>query len=136
MTPVIDYSKFDLASAVAQRRGVYRFLFRTLPDPFMESLDCPAGDQIMPTRTNSVTVQQALAMWNDAFVLHQAEVLAKKLQRQYETTAEQVSRAAELTLGRRPSVNELDQQTVYAERHGLANFCRVLFSSNEFIFVD
>ena len=25
--------------------SVYRFLFRTLPDPFMEALDCPDGSQ-------------------------------------------------------------------------------------------
>jgi hypothetical protein len=33
VTPVIDYGKFDLASPAGQRRSIYRFLFRTLPDP-------------------------------------------------------------------------------------------------------
>ncbi|MEQ1905782.1 MAG: PSD1 and planctomycete cytochrome C domain-containing protein, partial [Pirellulaceae bacterium] len=73
VTPIIDYSKFDLGSPLGNRRSIYRFLFRTLPDPFMESLDCPAGDTITPGRENSVTVQQALAMWNDAFIARQCE---------------------------------------------------------------
>jgi hypothetical protein len=68
VTPRVDYTKFDVSSLTARRRSVYRFLFRTLPDPFMDALDCPAGDQLTPARNASVTVQQALAMWNNAFV--------------------------------------------------------------------
>ena len=34
VTPVVDYQKFDLDSSAAHRRSVYRFIFRTLPDPF------------------------------------------------------------------------------------------------------
>ncbi len=41
VTPIIDYSLFDPNSVLAKRRSIYRFLFRTLPDPFMEALDCP-----------------------------------------------------------------------------------------------
>ena len=58
VTPIIDYRDFDVDGAAARRRGVYRFLFRTLPDPFQDALDCPSGDQITPARGNSVTVQQ------------------------------------------------------------------------------
>src|SRR6185503_13892699 len=45
VTPTIDYMSFDVDSAAGRRRSIYRFLFRTLPDPFMDSLDCPEGSQ-------------------------------------------------------------------------------------------
>lgn len=136
VTPIIDYSLFDLDGPQGNRRSIYRFLFRTLPDPFMEALDCPAGDQIVPTRTNSVTVQQSLALWNDAFVLRQAEHLAARLQRESPSTAERVSRAVQLALGRAPTPAEQQSFARYADQHGLANFCRLLFNANEFVFVD
>ena len=36
VTPLVEYQKFDLDSPAAHRRSVYRFVFRTLPDPFYE----------------------------------------------------------------------------------------------------
>jgi hypothetical protein len=136
VTPIIDYSKFDLNSAAAQRRSIYRFLFRTLPDPFMESLDCPAGDQITPTRVNTVTVQQALAMWNDAFVLRQAEHFAARLERDADSTPARVQLAMRLAVGREANWMELADFMRYADEHGLANFCRLVLNLNEFVFVD
>jgi len=136
VTPVIDYGVFDLDGPAGKRRSVYRFLFRTLPDPFMEALDCPAGDQIVPARTNSVTVQQVLAMWNDSLVLKQAAHLAAQLERERTTTTARIDWAVRLAIGRAPSPTEAVQFTEYAERHGLANFCRLLFNTNEFMFID
>jgi mono/diheme cytochrome c family protein len=136
VTPIIDYSLFDLDGPKGSRRSIYRFLFRTLPDPFMEALDCPAGDQIMPTRTNSVTVQQSLALWNDAFVLRQAEHFAARLERDSPDTPARVSRACELALGRLPTAQESIQFSKYVEQHGLANYCRLLFNANEFVFIE
>src|SRR5437899_11133860 len=59
VTPQVDYTKFDVASPAARRRSVYRFLFRTLPDPSLDALHCPARDQLTPVRHAGVTVQQA-----------------------------------------------------------------------------
>jgi mono/diheme cytochrome c family protein len=136
VTPIIDYGKFDLDGPGANRRSIYRFLFRTLPDPFMESLDCPAGDTITPVRDNSVTVQQALAMWNDALVARRSEQLAARLRTMMPNTTEQVAAAVELTLGRRATTPELNDLVAYAEQHGLENLCRVIFNLNEFVFVN
>ena len=136
VTPIIDYGLFDLDGPAGQRRSVYRFLFRTLPDPFMEALDCPAGDQIMSARSNSVTVQQVLAMWNDALVLNQAEHLAIRLQWERKNTAERIELALRLALGRAPHAAEYIRFSNYTDQHGLANFCRLLFNLNEFMFID
>ena len=136
VTPKVDYAKFDVNGPQARRRSVYRFLFRTLPDPFMDALDCPAGDQLTPVRNASVTVQQALAMWNDAFVANYAARFANRLEAHSKETDQQVSFACELVFGRQPTSAELKSLSAYARTHGLANLCRVLFNSNEFMFVN
>ncbi len=136
VTPRVDYGKFDLDGPAGRRRGIYRFLFRTLPDPWMEALDCPAGDQLTPARNNTVTVQQALAMWNDAFVARHAEHFAARLEREASGLDERIARAFELALNRPPTADERRDFADYARQHGLANFCRLLFNSNEFMFVN
>jgi hypothetical protein len=136
VTPRVDYTQFDVDSAAGSRRSVYRFLFRTLPDPFMDALDCPAGDQLTAARNNSVTVQQALALWNNAFAVRQAEHLAARLAAEANSVEAQIQRAFELTLGRAATAGELADFTAHTQQHGLANCCRLLFNSNEFVFVN
>jgi hypothetical protein len=136
VTPNVDYKDFDVDSDAARRRSVYRFLFRTLPDPFQDALDCPSGDQLTPARVNSVTVQQALALWNNAFVLRQAEHLASRIGREASGTDQQIDRAIRLVLSRPSTEVERQKFAAYAAKHGLANFCRLLFNSNEFMFID
>ncbi len=136
VTPRVDYAKFDVESETARRRSVYRFLFRTLPDPFMDALDCPAGDQLTPVRNSSVTVQQALAMWNDAFIAHYATRYAARLEAHSKRVEEQVSFACELVWCRPPTQSELENLSAYTRTHGLPNLCRVLLNSNEFMFVN
>jgi hypothetical protein len=123
-------------SDAGRRRSVYRFLFRTLPDPLADALDCPSGDQITPARINSVTVQQALALWNSDFVLRNAEHLAARLSREAEVIEEQAGLGVRLTFGREATETERLQLGAYARKHGLANMCRLLLNANEFVFVD
>ena len=143
VTPRVDYSKFDLSTDLGRRRSVYRFLFRTLPDPFMESLDCPSGDQITPARTNGVTVQQALSLWNVKFICQHCEYIAARIDREIANPTEavpnvesEVSQAFRLILCRYPNRVETVEATAFTDRHGLANFCRLLLNSNEFLFVN
>ena len=136
VTPKIDYTKFNVDSPTSHRRSVYRFLFRTLPDPFMDALDCPAGDQLTPVRNTSVTVQQALALWNNAFVARQAEHFANRLEQQSKDLDKQVVFAFELALTRPARADESQEFAAYARKHGLASACRVLLNSNEFIFLN
>ncbi len=72
VTPKVDYVSFDVDSPASSRRSIYRFLFRTLPDPFMETMDCPDASQLAPRRESSVTALQALAMLNDRFIVRRA----------------------------------------------------------------
>lgn len=145
VTPKVDYGKFDLSGDLGRRRSIYRFLFRTLPDPFMEALDCPSGDQMTPARSNSVTVQQALSLWNDAFIARHCEYLAQRIEGEKSpaaaapvvgSLAAQVDRACRLILGRSALPAERQELIEFTQRHGLANLCRLLINSNEFLFLN
>ena len=73
---VVDYTQYDWDSPGASRRSVYRFLFRTLPDPFFDALDAADASQLTAVRNESTTPLQALALLNNPFVLRQCEHFA------------------------------------------------------------
>ena len=136
VTPVVDYTDYDWGRPGAGRRSVYRFLFRTLPDPFMDSLDEADASQLTAARTESITPLQALALLNNPFVLRQSEHLARRLEQEQPRLEDQVRRAFGLVFNRMPSHDELADLGAYTRRHGLVNLCRLLFNSNEFLFLN
>jgi hypothetical protein len=133
-TPKVDYLAFDPDSPGAHRRSVYRFIFRTVPDPFMDVLDCPDASQFTAVRPVSVTALQALALLNDPFMVRMSEHFAKRVASAGDERA-QVRFAYRLALGREARLSEEEALTEYARRHGMANACRVLLNCNEFVFV-
>jgi hypothetical protein len=137
VTPLVDYTKFDVDSPASCRRSIYRFIFRTLPDPFMDSLDCPDSSQLTPTRNTSITVLQALSMLNDHFIVRQSEHFAERLERiAPRDSSKRITAAYSLALNRDPREEELRELTDFAEKYGLPNLCRLIFNSNEFVFIN
>jgi hypothetical protein len=136
VTPNVDYAAFDVDSAAASRRSVYRFIFRTLPDPFMDSLDCADASQLTARRNTSVTALQALSMMNNAFMVRQSEHFAARLEASRRGLEPQIELAYELALGRPPRKGEVRALAEYARKHGLANTCRLILNSNEFLFAN
>lgn len=139
VTPNVDYRQFDVDNPAMRRRSVYRFLFRTIPDPFMDALDCPDASQWTPTRGESITPMQALATLNDKSIVRQCELLAARIERDRPADPDGRLRAGDAVreiLGREASDEELTGLAAYLLGHGLANACRVLLNSNEFMFVD
>lgn len=136
VTPKVNYTNADFDAPSHRRRSIYRFLFRTLPDPFMDALDCPAGDQATPVRNNSVTLQQALAMWNDAFVLHQSRQLASLISTFGGSPESTAAALIQLALTRPGSPDEVRALAAHAEQHGWPHACRVVINLNEFMFVN
>lgn len=136
VTPTANYETFDVDSPDARRRSVYRFIFRTVPDPFMEALDCPDASQFTPKRSTSMTSLQALAMLNNRFIVRYSEHIAIRLQKENTDRQQQIRRLFGLAFGRPPAAGELTTVAEYADQHGLANACRVIVNSNEFMFVN
>ena len=136
VTPNVDYLNFDVDDPANYRRSVYRFIFRTLPDPFMESLDCPDPSLRVPKRSHSVTALQALSLLNDRFMVRQSEHIAARAAAAGDDASERVGELYRLVLGRAPMPDELVATVRYVVRHGLANAARYLLNTNEFLFVE
>jgi hypothetical protein len=128
LTPTLDYTAYDWASQPKHRRSIYRFVWRGVPDPFMDTLDFPDLGLLAPSRSFSASSLQSLALYNNAFVLHFSSELGKQIT----TPAEAIRRI----LLREPTADELPGFTAYAQKNGLAALCRVLINSNEFLFVN
>jgi hypothetical protein len=135
-TPTVSYQNYDWASPGANRRSIYRFVYRGLQDPFMDALDFPDAAQLGPTRPFSASPIQALALLNDDFVLFHSERFAERLERETASRKQRVREAIRLVFQREPTQKEAMDFGNYAKQHGFSAMCRVLLNSNEFLFVD
>ena len=84
---------------------------------------------------------QALALLNDSFVRSQASHLARRVAADAgDDAAARVQRTFELALGRTPAAGELERGTKFLDApdraKALVNFCQVMLTLNEFIYVD
>ena len=117
------------------RRAIYRFVVRGGERIMLDSFDCPDPAVATPQRSISNTPVQALTLLNNAFVIAQAEHLAKRLSGEAATRDGQVVRAYQLLFSRQPSANELTLARQFMATQPLEMYCRVLINSNEFIYV-
>jgi hypothetical protein len=135
-SPVYDYARFDVDDPRSFRRSIYRFLVRSVPDPFMECLDCADPSIMTPKRNTTLTAIQALALLNNPLAVRQAEHFAGRVNTLRADTPGQVEAAWTLAVGRPPSDKQRQALAAYADKFGLPAACRMIFNSNEFVFVD
>ena len=119
-----------------RRRTVYRFNVRSVPNPFMEALDCADPNLNTPVRSQTLTALQALALWNDLFMVRQSKEFARRLAALPDDCQARIVAAYRLALGRDPRDDEREALAAYAAKHGLAHACRLLCNTNEFVFID
>ena len=131
-SPHYEYHKADPNDPSTHRRSVYRFLVRSQPQPFMDALDCADPSELVDVRGETNTALQALAMLNNMYMVRMAEHFAQRVGRERDP----VRSAVGLALSREPTPMERETFQTYAESHGLAAMCRLLFSLNEFSFID
>ena len=131
-SPHYQYHKHDPDDPKSHRRSIYRFLVRSQPAPFMDTLDCADPSLSVDKRNETLTALQALALLNNKFVVRMSEHFAERLSEEEEP----ISRAIELTLSRKARREELQALREYSQQHGLAATCRLIFNLNEFAFVD
>ncbi|MCC7419863.1 MAG: DUF1553 domain-containing protein [Planctomycetaceae bacterium] len=140
-SPHYKYEEYDPDNPRTLRRSVYRFIVRSVPDPFMETLDCADPSLVTPVRQATTTPLQALTLLNNRFMVRQAQRLASRVEavagvKAVDNPEATVQTAFRLTLGRTPTADELATLARYTQEHGLANACRLLLNLNEFVFVD
>ncbi len=136
-SPVYDHLDVERINDPANwRRTVYRFTVRSVSNPFLECLDCADPSINTPVRNTTITALQSLALLNDPFVLKQSELFARRLGKISDDPSRQVEAGFRLAFGRHASREEVSLLAPLVRKRGLANFCRVLFNANEFVFID
>jgi hypothetical protein len=116
------------------RRAVYRFVVRGGDKTLLDSFDCPDPSAATPQRQISNTPTQALALLNNAFVIRQAGLFAKRLEREEPNLEGRIAKAYALAVGRKARPEEVRRGAEFVRKYSLAAFCRALVNSNEFVY--
>lgn len=118
------------------RRMIYAHKVRRERDPVFGAFDCPDGGQSAGRRRESTTPIQALNLFNSRFTIEQSDAFAARVKADTGDDFEkQMRRAYQLALSRDPRPEEIADIEKIVKDFGLATLCRVLFNSNEFLFV-
>jgi hypothetical protein len=67
-TPILDYTAYDCSSPGANRRSIYRNVWRGIPDPLFNAMDFPYLGLLSPTRGTSASLLQSLTLVNNRFL--------------------------------------------------------------------
>jgi hypothetical protein len=118
------------------RRMIYSHKIRMEQVPIFGAFDCPDAGQPTPQRTQSTTAIQALNLFNSDFVYDRAKAVAERIRSETgDDVNRQVSATFQLMLGRVPNKTEFAAAKSAVSQYDLATLARVLFNSNEFLFL-
>jgi hypothetical protein len=136
-SPIYDHSdEARLLDPKTWRRTVYRFVVRSVPNPFLDLLDAADPSINTPVRNTTLTALQSLSLWNNPFMLRQAECFAESLKVQNAAPKAQIEGAFLRAFSRTPTQGEVQDCQRYVAKYGMVNLCRLLLNASEFIFVD
>ena len=151
-----EYPKDIQDGPDVRRRSIYLFHKRVVPYPLLQAFDKPDAQQSCSRRDRTTVAPQALTLLNDTFVRTLAADFAGRIITESgPTPRELTTNAYQLALGRSPTDAELMSAKVFLQtqfierktrtpnepednlRHAaLTDFCQILFSLNEFLYVD
>lgn len=118
------------------RRMIYGHRVRMEQDGVFGAFDRPDAGLICSKRTQSTTPLQSLNLFNSRFVEQQSEIFSKRLVAEAgEKVNGQIVLAFQYCFGRVPTAEEVSKGLDFVNQHGLSQFCRVLFNTNEFLFL-
>ena len=130
----------------SRRRTLYAKVSRNDPlnsDEFLRLFDFPMMRASSAKRTENVIPQQFLFMMNSQFMRDRANALALRLKNESDLPKTRIERGYALLFGRAPTDNELHAATQFLESNPTSDgapdrwqqYCQVLLSSNEFMYV-
>ncbi len=117
------------------RRMIYMTKVRQEREQVFGNFDCPDASMVVPKRSRSTTPLQALNLLNSHFIMQQAELFAKRLEKENETVAQQITEAWQLCFQRPPNGEELADSESFIQQEGIQQFTRALLNANEFVFI-
>ena len=133
------YDPIDPVGYINHRRTLYRMGARGGRSPFLDNFDCPDPSTTTPRRSSTVTPLQALSLLNHSFSLRMAENFANRLSESTDHVTspdDRIRTADRLLYSRSPDDQELALGRDFIAKRGLPAFCRALWNSSEFLFVD
>ncbi|MBA61477.1 MAG: hypothetical protein CMJ76_03840 [Planctomycetaceae bacterium] len=151
---VVEAGYNNITEATTWRRSVYLLNRRNYHPTVLQVFDQPLLIEACQQRDASASVSQSLWMLNSEFLGHQAQALARRIQKQApDNLALQLEQLFQYTLGRPISDDERktctdvfqhhfeaftkeDPKTKQAYQKALASVCQVVFSTNEFIYIQ
>ena len=133
-SPHYKYEEYNPDDPAGHRRSIYRFLVRSVPDPFMETLDCPDPSLRVEKRNESLTAL-GVALLNDKFMLAWRAFAARVEKRSGAIC--RIKWPSRIVWHWDASRRRRGRVLIdYARKHGLANTCRLILNTNEFSFID
>jgi hypothetical protein len=108
--------------AERNRRTIYAFRFRTLPDPLLEVFNQPGSENSCERRDETTVTPQVFALFNGQFAHDRSVALADRLVQSTHDANDRIERAFQLVYGRAPTEEErhtcLAHVREMAEHHG------------------
>ncbi|MGA0038802.1 MAG: DUF1553 domain-containing protein [Pirellulales bacterium] len=129
-----------------RRRMIYSHKIRMEKESVFGAFDCPDAGQTLPRRRWSTTPIQALNLLNSPFTIEESSAFSDSLKAEVagepqggnaELTQSEalVTRAFERAIARPPDAEEMAASLEVMREHGLETLCRVLYNTNEFLFL-
>jgi hypothetical protein len=106
--------------ATKPRRAVYVKVLRNVRDPLADAFDAPQHFNSTPTRDTTTTPTQSLLLANSRFILDRAEAMAKRLTAAYPDDRALIEAAWQLTTGKRPATDEMEEALAFIEQQRAA----------------
>jgi hypothetical protein len=98
------------------RRTLYAFRYRTLPDPMLEVFNRPGSETSCERRDQTTVTPQVFALFNGEFVHQRALALAAEAERKAASLPGQIATAFRLVLGRNPTLTEREACIAHVEK--------------------
>jgi hypothetical protein len=125
---------------VTWRRSIYVFMRRSMRVPFFEIFDVPDSMQSRGVRELTTVPTQALMLLNNKFVRGQANHFAARIKESVDASDKRlvIEEAYWSALSRAPTDQELklSSELLAKEGQSIENLCHILFTLNEFSYVD
>lgn len=135
------------------RRSVYVMQQRLKKHPFFEIFDGADQSATTDVRGQSITPIQALFLMNSPLMHEASDQFSVRVGMAFDSAPERINYAFRLAFGRAATLPEIKEATTYLQqarqelaaaktpaekltRAALASYLRVVFSSNEFLYVD
>jgi hypothetical protein len=135
-----------------KRRSIYFFVKRSQLVPTMVLFDAPDALLGLEQRSSTTIAPQALMLMNNAIVRSYADGFARRIAPAERKSLDDAVRSGYLiALGRQPDERELEESVQFvqqqmdaykaeqkkdAQQLALGDFCQVLMSLNEFVYID